>query len=93
MFGRCCTAGVRPRVRSDAAAIKGLTYVQEYERWVRFYSDLISTLSPADRGEFLRADRDSQAPAYRVSNSLLRVLDKAFYIQGGGSGVGRIANR
>ncbi len=26
----------------------------------------------------------------RVQNSLLRVFDKAFYIQGGGSGVGRI---
>jgi hypothetical protein len=83
-------AGVRPRVRSDTAAMAGLTYVQEYERWIGFYSDLISALAPGDRETLMRADHDSQSPAYRVSNSLLRVLDKVFYIQGGGSGVGRI---
>jgi len=88
--GLQAAAGVRPRVRSDTAAMMGLTYVKEYERWIGFYSDLISGLSHAGRETLIRADHDSQAPAHRISNSLLRVLDKAFYVQGGGSGLGRI---
>ena len=48
-------------------------------------------LSPGDRDRLLREDHDSQMPAYRIRNSLLRILDKVFYWQGGGSGLGRIA--
>lgn len=77
------------RVRSDTAAMNGLTYAAEYPRWIGFYSDLIAGLSPNQRDRLLRDDFDSQTQAYRIENSLLRVLDKVFYGQGGGTGLGR----
>ena len=79
----------QPRVRSSTAAMQGLTYVKEYRRWITFYSDLLWSLD-ADAFERLRrADHDSQLREYRVKNSLLRILDKVFYVQGGGSVQGR----
>jgi len=77
------------RIRSDTAAMGGLTYAAEYPRWITFYSDLIVGLVPRDRERLLREDHDSQIPSYRIKNSLLRILDKVFYTQGGGSGLGR----
>ena len=66
----------------------GLTYEQEYHRWISFYSDLISGLDGAARDQLLKADSDSQKSPRPVTNSLLRVLDKVFYTQGGGRGLG-----
>lgn len=80
---------VRGRVRSDVAAMNGLEYGQEYRRWIHFYSDLIGGLVDQERETLLRADFDSQIPSYRIKNSLLRVLDKVLYAQGGGNGLGR----
>ena len=82
---------VRPVVRSDTAAMSGLTYIQEYQRWIDFYGDLIAGLSTAARKRLIRVDFDSQPKHYRVKNSLLRILDKVFYYQGGGRGLGRVA--
>jgi hypothetical protein len=81
--------GAQPRVRSSTAAMQGLTYVEEYRRWVMFYSDLLYSLGTEDSEQLRRADRDSQVRQYRVENSLLRILDKVFYVQGGGSVQGR----
>jgi len=83
--------GVEDRVLSDNAAVKG-RYIWEYERWIRFYSDLITSLGPAERERLKRADRESQSPDHRVENSLLRILDKVFYYQGGGRGMGRASD-
>lgn len=83
-------AGALGRVRGSTAFMAGLSYVAEYERWVRFYSDLIFGLAKSDRRALLRADYDSQPRGSRMHNSLLRVLDKAFYVLGEGSGVGRL---
>lgn len=80
---------VSGRVRSATAAMNGLTYADEYPRWIYFYSDLISGLRERDRERLLREDFNSQIPAYRIKNTLLRILDKVFYLQGGGSGLGR----
>jgi hypothetical protein len=80
---------VKNRVRSAVAAMNGLAYEDEYPRWIHFYSDLVADLAPNERESLLRADFDSQFPSYRIKNSLLRVLDKVFYAQGGGSGLGR----
>jgi len=81
---------VRPRVRSDTAAMQDLSYTREYERWINFYSDLIFGLGPDNRERLVKADYDSQPASYRVTNSSLRVLDKVFYWQGGGRGLGRV---
>ncbi len=81
--------GVRPIVRSDTAAMNGLTYVQEYGRWITFYSDLLSCMANEDTEKLRRVDYDSQSPPYRVENSMLRILDKVFYTLGGGSVQGR----
>ena len=83
---------VKQIVRSSTAAMAGLTYIDEYSRWIWFYSDLINDLPQSDRHRFLREDCDSQPPTYRIKNSLLRILDKVFYVQGGGTGLGRFAS-
>lgn len=84
-------AGTRPRIRSDTAAMNGLSYLQEYERWIIFYAEVIAGLAGSDRELLCRVDYDSQPPECRVEHSLLRILDKVFYVQGGGSGLGRVA--
>ncbi len=42
-------AGVRPRIRSDTAAMNGLTYLKEYERWIVFYAEVIVGLAAPER--------------------------------------------
>lgn len=81
---------VSPRVRSDTAAMGNLTYLQEYQRWIAFYSDVLDGLGDDEVARLRRADHDSQRTAYRVENTTLRILDKVFYIMGGGSALGRI---
>ena len=81
--------GAKPRVRSSTAAMQGLTYIKEYGRWITFYHDLLRDLERDDTERLRRADHDSQVPEYRVGNSVLRILDKVFYVQGGGSVQGR----
>lgn len=83
--------GIRPCVRSGTAAMQGLTYIEEYERWIGFYGDLIRGISVDDRERLLKADYESQPAAFRITNSLLRILDKVLYWQGGGRGLGRVA--
>jgi len=56
-----------------------LSYIDEYERWIIFYSDCIRSLGMMERERLVQVDCDSQLPHYRVRNSLLRVLDKVFY--------------
>jgi hypothetical protein len=84
-------AGVRPRIRSDTAAMNGLMYLKEYERWIVFYAEVIAGLAVPERAQLCRTDYDSQPTDCRVKHSLLRILDKVFYVQGGGSGLGRVA--
>ena len=75
-----------PVVRASTAEWGRLCYVEEYGRWVRFYSDLIAGLGGPDRERLLKADYDSQLGwLTAVENSLLRVLDKVLWSQGGGS--------
>jgi len=85
--------GVGVRVRSDTAAMGGLTYLREYERWITFYSDLLYGLAENGAERLRRVDYDSQTATYRVQNSVLRILDKYFYVQGGGSIQGRAPER
>jgi hypothetical protein len=78
--------GARHPVLKSTAEMGGLTYVGEYERWIHFYSDLVSGLSAADREGLLRVDHDSLPGRYRYKNSLLRILDKYFWWRGGRGG-------
>lgn len=64
---------------------KSMDKLEEYEKWVNFYSDLLNSLSDEYCKELLEADKSSQMrtnEALTVDNTLLRVLDKVFYIQG-----------
>lgn len=62
-------------------------YIGDYERWILFYSDLIASLTEADREALLAADSSSlPAPGNPRPNSLLRVLDKVFYVWGAAAG-------
>ncbi|MCC6270868.1 MAG: hypothetical protein IT190_06290 [Microbacteriaceae bacterium] len=79
-------AGASQRVRSTVSAKGRIDYVADYECWVGFYSDLIAGLAQADRRALLRADYDFLPHGSRVRNSLLRVLDKGFYVLGEGGG-------
>jgi hypothetical protein len=87
------THDVSARVRIHAAAMAGLAYVDEYSRWILFYADLIRGLSKEARDALQQADYHSLPRGYRIENSILRMLDKVFYIRGGGTGVGRIVAR
>lgn len=51
----------------------------DYPRWIHFYSKLIASLSEAERKKIINADRTSQPVGERCENTLLRILDKAFY--------------
>jgi len=69
-------------IRKDTSLARG-TPIRDYWRWVLFYSDLIRELS--ERGQdrvLLEADRRSLAGEFRLENTLLRVLDKVFYVRG-----------
>ena len=80
--------GVASTIRRNYYSAAGLSPVKEYPLWIRFYSELIRMLSPSQRESLLSWDNESQSWETRVENSLLRVLDKVFYIQGGGTGLG-----
>ena len=81
---------VRPRIRKSTVAMGDLTYIEEYQRWIHFYSDLIAGLTIDQRKMLVDADRDSQNSVDKMDNSLLRILDKVFYFKGGGRGMGRM---
>jgi hypothetical protein len=56
--------------------------LDEYRRWVEFYGTLIRAL-PAEAAERLRKqDWESLTGAFQRKNSLLRILDKVFYMRG-----------
>lgn len=57
----------------------------EYPRWIGFYSALIRSLSVRDRERLRAADEAFQPGAGRQPSSLLRLLDKVFYVMGSGS--------
>ena len=69
-----------------------LSYLEEYPRWILFYSDLIAGLTLDVKERLLTADGESQPTSRRAQNSLLRILDKVFYIQGGGTGLGQMTD-
>lgn len=69
----------RPRIPSNTG---DLHWTEDYPRWVCFYSELIRSLSPGHRERLLTADLESQPEPVPCANSLLRVLDKAFYTLG-----------
>ncbi len=73
----------RGQVLASTAEMQGETYIQEYHRWVAFYSRLLRALRPEDRQLLLEADRESLPSRFRMENTLLRVLDKVFYYRGG----------
>jgi len=69
-------------VLSDTAEMGGRSYIEEYRRWMDFYSALLKALKPEDRERLLAAERDSLPAQFRIQNSLLRILDKVFYFRG-----------
>jgi hypothetical protein len=77
-------------VLSSTATMGNLSYLEEYERWIQFYGDLISSLTAHQVGELIDADFRSQPAPLATRNSVLRVLDKHFYFEGGGRGLGRL---
>jgi len=70
-------------VLADTAEMGGESYLDEYGRWVHFYSELLNELTPGDQEQLLAADRESLPRHFFVENPLLRVLDKVFYHRGG----------
>jgi len=75
--------GVRKgRVLSDTSAMGKLTYVQEYERWINFYSNLLHSMSEEDCNSLREVDFETQrqtSPCFLCEHSILRILDKVFY--------------
>lgn len=58
-------------------------YFDDYRRWITFYRNLFATNANMLPKLWVH-DRLTQAnPRLRVENTLLRILDKYFYIQGG----------
>lgn len=57
-------------------------YAADYSRWVRFYHELIVGLDENARIRLIKADQETQISGFRVENSLLRMLDKVFFIKG-----------
>ena len=74
---------VKGRVMASTAEMWGETYLEEYHRWITFYSELVRGLSPQEQERLTRADFDNQYPALRVRHSLLRTLDLVFYARRG----------
>lgn len=68
--------GMRPRVRVLPGA-----WDTDYPSWIHFYSRLIGHLTPTQRQKLLDADASSRPDGSNQPNTLLRVLDKAFYWQ------------
>lgn len=57
-------------------------YVEEYRRWTRFYSILLTSLDDMASARLLHADKESLPGPVKIENTLLRVLDKHFYVRG-----------
>jgi len=57
-------------------------HLDDYERWIYFYSKLMNSIRDADIAALLKADSRSRHSQLVQKNSLLRVLDKIFYIEG-----------
>ena len=58
---------------------------EDYGKWARFYSNLLNNLSPDDKRRLAEEDERSQkntGSGFFVKNSLLRILDKVFYMRG-----------
>jgi hypothetical protein len=85
-----CEHEVRPCIWKSAVGIPKGKYIEEYKRWIQFYSDLIRSISAEDRKRLIEADVSSQLSKSPTKNTLLRILDKVFYYKGGGRGQGRI---
>ena len=69
-------------VRKSKAEMGNMTPLQEYERWVRFYSDLLNSLSEDDVHILHEVDLQTQKQKYAnfaCQHSILRILDKVFY--------------
>ena len=58
----------------------GRGHADDYRRWIGFYSDLIRTLSRSERNLLVDADLASRDDGGE-RNTLLRVLDKAFFVE------------
>ena len=71
--------GFQNRIASEMGDLDKL---DDYQRWIEFYSGLIRSLTSEQREHLLTIDRESQRPSYRCQNTLLRVLDKVFYMLG-----------
>ena len=56
-------------------------YVEEYRRWTRFYSILLNSLDDKASARLLHADKESLPGPVKIENTLLRVLDKHFYVK------------
>lgn len=52
---------------------------QDYQLWIRFYRDLLGSMSDQERARMLETDLESQTACRRHQNSLLRIWDKVFY--------------
>ena len=73
-------------VLKDTAEMGGLSYLDEHERWVYFYSDLLRSMDKATCKELIIRDKQTQRKTSKkltVKNNLLRILDKVFYMLGG----------
>jgi len=81
MLQKACSQH-RGVVLASTAEMWGETYVEEYGRWIAFYSSLIRALTKVDRERLLATDRESLPPDFSITNSLLRVLDKVFWHRG-----------
>ena len=72
-------------VLKSTAEMGRLSYLDEYERWIYFYSDLLNSMAEANYKELIAIDKQTQnstSKIFTVENSLLRILDKVFYILG-----------
>ena len=77
--------GVDSKTRIKISGDNAMTYIEEYRKWVDFYSSLLNSLSDHDSNELLETDISSQrrtAEHLMVNSSILRVLDKYFFMKG-----------
>lgn len=63
----------------------GTEWAKDYPRWIEFYTRLLRKLPQSEQDQLLAADRASLPSQFQFArpNTLLRVLDKAFYQRGG----------
>ncbi len=63
-----------------------LPIIEKYSGWINFYNRLLNELTPEACDRLLNADQESQqetCPSFTIMNSLLRILDKVFYMNRG----------